>query len=593
MKMKHKIFSLVLLICMLVTCMPATMKADETNQVKFTDTINYDEYSSEYVNWEWCINVNYTETYDYVNTEIFIRIVDYDNATKFDLNTMMLEALAGLEYAMTSEDYAEYYSEEKRASFDDDLMVVVNYVESDGNYMCRIPALSAELVTKLSGYNAELYIYTPEFEEIEWNPVTGASVFNVAEGTTDAIANRLKEVDVKYKAYHVQGADENVYASEILAEDFFSYNAETDREEDWSPEWETMYIAEKYLYTYNAEKDMFVLCEGDNLVSYQKYVITEPLEGGGYMQPVEYYNVVFEEGAFASGAGYYVVADDVLPESVTTEKKEPTPEPVPTPNPTPSTDIIVNTQGMKTEAEVTEAMNTVINSAEKGDVVKVEVPTDVKKIEKDALKNASEKGVSVVVAIDPLTNTNSDYIKWSFDTVDNPVDFVPTVKVDATVEAIDTVLESVTLPQTLKSTSVSFDHSGDLPGEAKVTLDIGSSALNGVAAPGDTVYLYFYNPALEKFELIGKTEVEEYGFATFTMTHCSDYIIATEELPAEIVSTTTSGEDTTPAPAPTTPADGATASSPKTGEVSVNYVAILFVACGIAAITMKKKSQIK
>ena len=193
------------------------------------------------------------------------------------------------------------------------------------------------------------------------------------------------------------------------------------------------------------------------------------------------------------------------------------------------------------------------------------------------------------------------------------------VYVDADVEAINAVLESVTLPQTLKSTSVSFDHTGNLPGEAKVTLDIGSSSLNGSAVPGDTVYLYFYNPANNLFELISEAVVENYGFATFTMTHCSDYIIVTEKLPAEIVSANTSAGNTvtpvapttpvvptapvTPAPAtPVTPAaptdvpsDNVEVASPKTGDEGVqwiSYIGVLISGLGIAVV-MKKRARAK
>lgn len=608
MKLKHKIFSLLLMICMLVTCMPTTMQAAEMGTVKFTDTIIEDLSGRE--NCNWSINVNYTEEWNYVNTEIFVSVYDHDSASRFDLNALILEAIAGLEYAMTSEEYTEYYDSETRAEFDDNVIVDVYYEESEYIYMCSIPALSADVVNKLAACQAKLDIFTPEFEAISWAPVTGTTVFNVETATVDAITNRMKDVDVKYMTYYVQGADAYVYNSESLREDFFTYNAETDKVSDWTPEWETMYIAEKYLYTYNAEKDMFVLCPGNDLVSYQKYVITPPLEdGSGYAQASEYYNVVFEKGAFAAGAGYYVVADSLLPESVTTEKKEPTPsEPeVPVEPGTPSEpetpevptvpekeEIKVETEGFTTPTEMTNAMTGAMANAQTGDVVKVEVPAAVTVIEKDAFVTAKEKGVAIEVKAEKSDAT--DEVSWSFENITEAVDFVPTIKMDANVTDIQNTMQSAGLDSTMKYTTVKFNHSGKLPGKAKVALNLTGSSLETEAAEGLDVYLYYFNPSQAKYELTDTAKVANKA-VVFTMEHCSDYIISTTQLPDNMLVNNNSSVVTPQPEAPVTPPviygsapSAETVTSPKTGDVSAMYlVMIMAAACGVVVLTKNMK----
>ena len=98
---------------------------------------------------------------------------------------------------------------------------------------------------------------------------------------------------------------------------------------------------------------------------------------------------------------------------------------------------------------------------------------------------------------------------------------------------MDKKLASVTLPSTLKYTPVHFAFDGTLPAQAEVTLDL--STFTG-AADGSTVYLYYYNPTTNLFEKIDSSAFKD-GYATFTMTHCSDYIVTNEELTGALVTT--------------------------------------------------------
>lgn len=188
-------------------------------------------------------------------------------------------------------------------------------------------------------------------------------------------------------------------------------------------------------------------------------------------------------------------------------------------------DVIV--EDTDTSKEVTEKLDNVIKESQKGDKVKVEVPKETN-VGKDAFETAKEKEVAVIIVSNK--NEKNDYVQWDFETIDNPVEFNPTVHVDAKVEEIEKKLEHFEMPKNCKHTVVSFEFAGVLPGKAKVTLDMEDTGLEIETLEEDKlVYLYFFNPETKAFELIDSSKVLE-GYVTFSMTHCSDYIVTTELL---------------------------------------------------------------
>ena len=210
----------------------------------------------------------------------------------------------------------------------------------------------------------------------------------------------------------------------------------------------------------------------------------------------------------------------------------------------------INTS-MTTE-EVTTTVTNAIKNAEEGKTVEVPLK-EATNIGADAMKAASDNNVPIVIEISDDA-TKSSFVNWSFDKITNPVEFNPSVHVDANVTAIDTRLANVTLPSTLKRTTVSFEFSGDLPGEANVTLNMADSGLAITdTAEGKVVFLYYFNPVNGVFELIDKAPVTG-GYATFKMEHCSDYIVTTEGLPTD-ATTDNSGNGGT---STTQPGGGAT-----------------------------------
>ena len=120
--------------------------------------------------------------------------------------------------------------------------------------------------------------------------------------------------------------------------------------------------------------------------------------------------------------------------------------------------------------------------------------------------------------------------KLSKELIDKMSDFNANVVLGGKIADISKRLKG--LPANVKTFTVHFGYDGDLPGEAEVTLDVSTSGFKN----GQKLYLYYYNPATNAFQLID-TDTMTAGMVTFTMTHCSDYVITDSELPSNYTKT--------------------------------------------------------
>lgn len=168
----------------------------------------------------------------------------------------------------------------------------------------------------------------------------------------------------------------------------------------------------------------------------------------------------------------------------------------------------------------------------------------------DKIADTAVKKVDVSLTTDSKFSTK-DYVgkamevstkagKWYFPSVTAAVDFDPSFEVGKKLEKVSKKLATVTLPATLKYVTLDFAFSGDLPGTANVTVDLSSAGFT----EGQTVYLYYYNPEKNIFELTSEAAYKN-GSATFTMTHCSEYIVTNEKLPTALTSITVKTGDAT------------------------------------------------
>lgn len=221
--------------------------------------------------------------------------------------------------------------------------------------------------------------------------------------------------------------------------------------------------------------------------------------------------------------------------------------------------------------------------AEKG-TLNVEVGAgQASAIASDVFAKAGAKNATVVISGPGYTWTFSDI---SADT--NIGMQSANVDINADVKAVNDTLKSAQV-DTAKTITVSFTHSGNLPGRAKVQLDVGAAFESG-----KTVYYYYYNSETKLFEFCSTAKVVD-GKVEVVMEHCSDYILTGEELPSTLVkqegSSTTNEDDEDE-----DESDDSAAVSPKTGDVApVGMAAVILLASSVCAVgvsrDMKKKKS--
>ena len=485
-----------------------------------------------------------------------------------------------------------------------------------------VSALSGNVMSTISKYPVE-FCYCFDAEEKD-DPDWGFAYFETIKATkdfaitldttvNDAIKKELEanNITCSYLSLDITGdavftgsdfmfslSDELAKVLTIPADkiESFTQGGEGERGSDY-----------KGIYKYNAKKNYFESCGAvvfdylkssevnDGKAMYSIYINTNSNADGSIVEEV------------LTGSGNYIITNEILPILMT----------VP-----PTTVEGINTS-MTTEEVTTTVTNAIEAAKEEGKTVEVPLEEPIN-IGADAMKAASDNNVPIVIEISDDA-TKSSFVNWSFDKITNPVEFNPSVHVDATVEAINTRLAGVTLPSTLKKTTVSFEFSGDLPGEANVTLNMADSGLAITdTAEGKVVFLYYFNPVNGVFELIDKAPVTG-GYATFKMEHCSDYIVTTEELPTD-ATTDNSGNGgtgtTQPGGGATQPGGGAgqpdpgatttqpdagtntgettqpdagttTPTSPKTGDTTVVAWIMVFALAMGTMLVIKKRNIIK
>ena len=130
---------------------------------------------------------------------------------------------------------------------------------------------------------------------------------------------------------------------------------------------------------------------------------------------------------------------------------------------------------------------------------------------------------------------------------------------------------------------LSFDHTGTLPGKAKITINVA-----GKYTDGAQLYFYYFNESTKKLELIAKDIVVVDGKAVIPLTHCSEYILTDTPIAGATVAPST---PSTSKPAPSTPSTGS-AANPQTGDSNPIGLLSLMVAMLAASLVVFKKKVI-
>lgn len=206
---------------------------------------------------------------------------------------------------------------------------------------------------------------------------------------------------------------------------------------------------------------------------------------------------------------------EVKPETNTTEK--------------PAEEVKTN-EVVKIEINVqldADTLKDTLANVKEGDTLSVKVNNGDVVVAVEVFKAAAEKGVDVIFDCGDYT--------WEFSdlSVDTNAELKSlAVDTKASVPVIEQVLTGAKVVEDTRRT-VSFAHDGDLPGKAKVTFSVADQF-----ADGKELYFYYFDEDVKAFQLISKTVVAD-GKVAVELTHCSDYILSENELPSEIVISTT------------------------------------------------------
>ena len=93
---------------------------------------------------------------------------------------------------------------------------------------------------------------------------------------------------------------------------------------------------------------------------------------------------------------------------------------------------------------------------------------------------------------------------------------------------------------------LSLKHDGELPAKCEISYH-GGTTMDGMGEALENLVeakLYLYNEEAKKYELCGSGEMDlVVDYYCFTIDHCSSYVMSEEELPAEFVIASTTGEE--------------------------------------------------
>jgi len=162
-----------------------------------------------------------------------------------------------------------------------------------------------------------------------------------------------------------------------------------------------------------------------------------------------------------------------------------------------------------------------IKNVSAGSTIKVLLNDDYK-LDSSILQSISGKDITVVFEKNGIT--------WSF----NGLDIKNEIKnLDLSV-SIGTTITSKSknrqgISDKVKDENIliiTLGENGVLPGKTKVTIHLGSTWANK-----DNLFVYYYNESTKKLEKIETNlKADEEGNITFTIEHCSDYVISQKEL---------------------------------------------------------------
>lgn len=153
------------------------------------------------------------------------------------------------------------------------------------------------------------------------------------------------------------------------------------------------------------------------------------------------------------------------------------------------------------------------------DNVKVITVVAGETVDSSVFDTIKSEGTTVVFNVtDPSGNTVAT---WTFDGTKITGTASPSLNlvVNATSTNAQKLVEKTNAAD--KSLVIHFDYSGELPGPANIKVKVDNKFANGTE-----LKLYYFNETTGKFEFQDQTVTVVDGYAEFTITHCSDYVLS-------------------------------------------------------------------
>lgn len=198
-------------------------------------------------------------------------------------------------------------------------------------------------------------------------------------------------------------------------------------------------------------------------------------------------------------------------------------------NPVSSEEKAEDTDGIKLdytkETITTESLLEAIEALKEMEKVEVQVSTNVT-IAGSVLSELKDGQHDFTINVE---NEDGNLLySWNVESILNVVNEWKTgIDIGADVEQITDLLSEI--QHTGAVTTISFEHNGILPGKTNVQLFVGNKFNSE-----EKVFYYYHNLEKNMFEKVGEYVVDENGYVSVEMEHCSDYILTDKELSQSI-----------------------------------------------------------
>lgn len=153
-------------------------------------------------------------------------------------------------------------------------------------------------------------------------------------------------------------------------------------------------------------------------------------------------------------------------------------------------------------------------------------------VDSSVLAAAKQTGKDVSISVTDALSGKVAY-SWTFKGSDLAASGGELKDINLSMNIKSTTLDSTlssAVPSDKKGVVLTFADNGTLPAAAAVSVYVGDQGF----VSGQTVYLYYYNQATEKIESVEypSATVDANGYASFVITHCSQYVAVPQQIAA-------------------------------------------------------------